>query len=268
MKLPISFLPCILAISCWTIACSQSDSEPDAGEDAGEDAGHDGSDPADGKEDGETDGGEDASLDGSDPGDGEDGGESDGGEDGGQDGSDPGDGEDGGEDGGQDGSDPPPEDEVQVQLIWNTPADPDHTDQDGTDLDLHLLHQNAQGTWNESPWDCFSGNPNPDWGVPDSPVDDPLLDPNDTDGAGPENIILPGPEADHDYKIGVYYLDDAGYGLSLATVRVSINGQQVGEFPNKNLAAKDTFWHVATIRWTSDGQAQIIPVDEIHTGFP
>ena len=37
-----------------------------------------------------------------------------------------------------------PEEAILVQLSWRTPGDMNETDGDGTDLDLHLLHPNAQ----------------------------------------------------------------------------------------------------------------------------
>lgn len=115
-----------------------------------------------------------------------------------------------------------------VQLVWHTPSDPDETDDDGADLDLHLLHPNAPG-WAESPFDCFSANPTPDWGQLEDARDDPALDVDDTDGAGPENITLTLPEntaaLGAPYLVGVEARSDAraggmGWGPSEATVRV------------------------------------------------
>ena len=49
-----------------------------------------------------------------------------------------------------------------VQLTWHTPADPDETDNFGSDLDLHFLHPN--GDWWDIPWDIHWMNLHPDWG--------------------------------------------------------------------------------------------------------
>jgi len=143
-----------------------------------------------------------------------------------------------------------PCEDIHVQLVWDTPGDPDQDDQGfaaGSDLDLHLLH--PLGDWFDLPHDTFYGNPNPDWGRPANPGDDPSLDRDDTDGAGPENINLDNPEDGRVYRVGVHYFNDHGYGPSFATVRLFVQGVLVFELPNRRLGATDTFWDVLTITW-------------------
>lgn len=152
--------------------------------------------------------------------------------------------------------------DVHVQLVWDTPQDPDQTDNFGTDLDLHYLHANGQ--WNQAPWDIFSRNPTANWGVLNDVADDPALDIDDTDGAGPENINHSGLE-NLDYHVGVYHYSDAALGESYATVRVYIRGQLALELQNKRMARTGQFWDVATIHWPS---ATVDAVDRIYDGFP
>jgi len=159
-----------------------------------------------------------------------------------------------------------PDEDIHIQLVWDTPADPDQTDQGfsaGSDVDLHFLH--PLGDWFEQPHDCFYGNENPDWGRPASFIDDPSLDIDDTDGAGPENINLNNPENNRVYRVGVHYFNDFGYGASFVTVRIFIQGFLEYEYPNKRMAATDYFWDVATISWPNGTIQQI---DNLQTTTP
>ena len=152
---------------------------------------------------------------------------------------------------------------LHVELLWRTPEDPDETDtgpEAGTDLDLHFLHPYAAGPdldgdgqpngWFDIPWDCFWFNAHPNWGSYDPSInDDPGLDRDDTDGAGPENLNLDIPE-NLTYRVGVHYWSDHGYGASYATVRVYIYAQLVFEVTDVMLIDSD-IWEVCTIEWPS-----------------
>ncbi|WP_168210668.1 choice-of-anchor D domain-containing protein [Persicimonas caeni] len=155
-----------------------------------------------------------------------------------------------------------PEDDVHVQLVWDTPSDPDQTDTFGTDLDLHYLHPN--GRWDDPPWDIFWRNPQADWGTQGSGADDPSLDIDDTDGAGPENINHSGLE-NLTYKTGVYYYSDNTLGASYATLRVYVRGQLELEIENKYMPRTGSFWDAAIITWPS---ANVTNISRMYQGFP
>lgn len=152
-----------------------------------------------------------------------------------------------------------PGEAVHIQLVWDTPSDDDQTDFYGTDIDLHLLHPN--GTWNNGPWDCYWLNKTADWGLP-GPSDDPSLDIDDTDGAGPENINLDEPQAGITYQVGAYYFSDSFLGPSYATVRIYIDGVQQFE-EEELLQTSDIFWHVANIT-----DRVVTPVGTVRYDFP
>ncbi len=154
-----------------------------------------------------------------------------------------------------------PDEEIHIELVWDTPLDDDQTDDDGADLDLHFLH--PDGHWNKAPHDIFWDNPTADWGA-DGVDDDPSLDMDDTDGAGPENVTLSGAEHGLTYAIGVYYYDTNGFGSSDATVRLFLDGYQAFESSRK-LPQRGAFWSAATIDWPSRG---VFAVDEVTHGFP
>jgi len=174
-----------------------------------------------------------------------------------------------------------PDDAIHVELLWHTPQDPDETDtgpETGADLDLHFLHPWAAGPdldgdgnpdgWFDSYFDCFWFNAHPNWGSFDPDIsDDPALDRDDTDGAGPENMNLDIPE-NVTYRIGVHYWDDHGYGISYATIRVYIYGKLAYE-RNDVLMITCDMWEAVTVDWptakittitNTDGSLKLIPM--------
>lgn len=174
-----------------------------------------------------------------------------------------------------------PDEAIHVELLWHNPEDPDETDtgpEAGADMDLHFKHPWAAGPdldgdgesdgWFDIPFDAFWFNAHPNWGSYDPAIDDdPGLDRDDTDGAGPENINIDIPEGNVTYVAGVHYWNDHGYGPALTRVRVFIYGKLIYEANNVLLNHSD-MWEVCTIEWPSgkvkaialrDGQPKITP---------
>lgn len=154
-----------------------------------------------------------------------------------------------------------PESPVHVELVWHTPGDVDETDDDGTDLDLHLLH--PQG----APLgflDCYYGNDAPDWDAAGS-AGDPNLDIDDVDGAGPENIRIGQPSSTvplggpyrvmvHSYRLT--FLGGENFDAE-ATLRVYLDGALAHE--SRHLfQSEDEWWGAAFIHvepgrtWVTD----------------
>jgi hypothetical protein len=155
-----------------------------------------------------------------------------------------------------------PTDDLYIELVWDTPGDPDQMNSNGTDLDLHYLHEN--GRWDVAPWDVFWRNPTADWGVQDDSSDDPELINDTTSGLGPEQIIHNGLES-VTYRVGAYYYNENGFGPSYATVNIYVNGQHELEKRDKHLPATGTLWEVARIEQQG---ALVTDVDTTHQGFP
>lgn len=158
-----------------------------------------------------------------------------------------------------------PNEDVHIQLVWETPGDPDPTDSGigkGADLDLHFLH--PRGNWNATPWDCYWLNPTNNW-AGSGPTDDPSLDIDDTDGAGPENVNLNNPE-DLTYQVGVFYFADHNFGPSNATLRIFLEQVLVFEARDEYLERTGKFWHAAAIQW-GDNPSVASP-NQIYDGFP
>lgn len=178
-----------------------------------------------------------------------------------------------------------PNEDIHVQLVWRTPADPDETDTEGTDVDLHVLHPNGQN-WFSAPLDNYFANPNPDWGRVGDDTDDPSLDIDDVNGAGPENINLDNPEntamLGGQYRVGVHYYrsDDIfggrDWGPSFVTLRVFLGGvpafdntvDGIGMNPpgEKQLRQTDDFWEAVGIIWTPDDR-RVVPIDILRQNF-
>jgi hypothetical protein len=165
-----------------------------------------------------------------------------------------------------------PDEAIHIELLWHTPEDLDETDtgpEAGSDLDLHFAHPWAAGPdldgdgapdgWFDIPFDCFWFNAHPNWGNFDPGTkDDPGLDRDDTDGAGPEIVNLDVPE-NVVYRVGVHYWNDHDYGATYATVRVYIYAQLLFEVQDVMLVDSD-MWEVCTIEWPST-KVQVITDD-------
>lgn len=172
-----------------------------------------------------------------------------------------------------------PDEPIHIELFWHTPDDPDETDtgaEAGSDLDLHFVHPWAEGPdldedgeadrWFDNLFDCFWFNAHPNWGSYDPATpDDPSLDLDDTDGAGPEIISLGIPE-DVTYRVGVHYWNAHGFGVSYATVRVYIYATLVFEKSDVMLSDRD-MWEVCTIEWPSE-EVVWVSVDGDHKITP
>lgn len=163
-----------------------------------------------------------------------------------------------------------PDEHIHIQIVWQTPGDPNEMDTGGgtgSDIDLHFMHPN--GDWDTSPWDCHWKNKTPNWGDSTSRDDDPSLDIDDTDGAGPENINLNNPEGTSavpvTYKVGAFYFSDHDYGIANVTTRIFLDGTLQAERRFMGLADRE-FWDVARITWpTRDVEATHV---HYPSGFP
>ena len=157
-----------------------------------------------------------------------------------------------------------PTNAIHIELLWDTPSDPDQVDSGpaaGADLDLHFAHPLASGLdhdcdgvgdpWFSNPWDTFWFNPKPSWGAVGT-TDDPTLDLDDTDGAGPENLNVEESEGSLDqpvaYSIGVHYWNDHGFGTSYATVSIYLQGALALQFTKVKMDPLD-MWYVGKLNW-------------------
>jgi hypothetical protein len=158
-----------------------------------------------------------------------------------------------------------PDKDLHIQLVWSTPSDPHENDEFGTDVDLHFRHERAGDGWGEGAqsFDCYFRNKTPEWGVP-GPADNPTLDIDDTNGAGPENVNLGEPEIGVSYDIGaIYFRTQSTFGdpmadrrlehASYVTVRLYARGELILEFLAKEMTGLRQLWHVATLTWCEDG---------------
>lgn len=168
------------------------------------------------------------------------------------------------------------DDAIHVELVWRTPGDIDETDEGGnatfswgSDVDLHFLHPLADGQFFRDGYDCYWMTPTLDWGA-SGPAGDPRLDRDDRDGGGPENLNVKTPEDGAQYRVGVHYYNDWGYGGAFATVRVYIYGvlrEQWVEVPISNAA----LWESHTIDWPSGRVTRVVDAEgqpKITAGYP
>ncbi len=140
----------------------------------------------------------------------------------------------------------PPSD-LDVQLDW---------DDTRADLDVHLV--GPDGTY-FGDGDCFSWNPNPEWGQDGLATDNPALSgDSDGEGEGPyrENIHLETPAAG-DYHVLVHYYSDHNEELGLGpqsanpTIDVTVFGESLLDdiaSPSEPLLAGGV-WDVGVLHW-------------------
>lgn len=156
-----------------------------------------------------------------------------------------------------------PEEYLHVQLVWDTPNDPDQTDDIGADMDLHLARRQDQWDSQES---CNWQSLSPEWGVFNDPSDDPSLDIDDIDGSGPENINLDVIEPNTRYRVGVHAFDWGGYGSSWVTVRVYVGGQLLQELSGVRLRNQE-FLHAMDLTF-DNGIPSVDVRNQVSSTFP
>lgn len=135
-------------------------------------------------------------------------------------------------------------------------------------MDLHFVHDALATSeqdldkdgkpdgWFDTKFDCFWFNAHPNWADYAPNVDDdPGLDRDDTDGAGPENLNLNIPENTR-YRVGVHYWLNHEYGPAFATVRLYIKSVLVLEIADVKMVEHD-MWNVLTIDWPS-GDVKVV----------
>ncbi|HRE88229.1 MAG TPA: hypothetical protein PK095_03730 [Myxococcota bacterium] len=174
------------------------------------------------------------------------------------------------------------DDAIRVELLWRTPGDPDESDTGGTasfsagsDVNLHFLHPSANGAYFDWTYDCYWENTNPEWGF-FGPSDNPRLDRDDTDGAGPENLNVATPQQGMRFQVGTHYWNDWGYGDAFATIRVYIYGVLRDQWADVRITNGDMWdshyidWPSGTVtRITGEGGApRITPDYPVDPGFP
>jgi hypothetical protein len=145
-----------------------------------------------------------------------------------------------------------PRDRMHIQLVWSDPSN---------DQDLHLTSVMNDDRVCNQPWDCHWLNRTPTWFAGASGTGpNPALDVDDVNGLGPENINIEDPNQGV-YRIYVHYYGDHNFSGNTptdCTVRVYLNGLQVGEY-TRTLLVEKSVWAVADITWNADNTGVVTP---------
>lgn len=167
---------------------------------------------------------------------------------------------------------------IHCELTWKTPGDFNEFDDGpdaGSDMDIHFVHPFATGPdldgdgkpdgWFDVPYDTFWFNESPELeSMNPNAKDDPTLDRDDTDGAGPENVNLDSPVEGRQYKVGVHYWDDHGYGFSYPRLKCYVLGQLVYDMNLEDMGQKMfrcDMWEALTIDWPTGKATQVTNSD-------
>ena len=141
---------------------------------------------------------------------------------------------------------------LHIRLDWDT---------DETDFDLHLV--SPIGQFGDSPQDCSFMHPNPQWGDPNSILDDPFLDVDDVDGFGPENINVTEP-APGVYTVMIHYFSEGrDFNQSNLTVTFLHYGAEVSVMRSRPVSQVEEVWIVAEVEFPG---AHVREVDEFFIG--
>jgi hypothetical protein len=146
-----------------------------------------------------------------------------------------------------------PQDGLHLQLTWDHPSN---------DLDLHLSHTVQDDRVCNEPYDVFYSNKRPIWNsnYAEAEEGNPVLDRDDTNGIGPENINIDAPDPGV-YRVYVHYFGNwgaAGQSLTENVLKIYINGVQGAQY-KRSLDDTGAVWAVADITWLPDGTASIAP---------
>jgi hypothetical protein len=136
---------------------------------------------------------------------------------------------------------------VYVQMTWEDAV---------SDLDLHLVRGAGAAFSSE---DCHRANCGAQdysvgWGTPHMVVDD-------TNGFGPEAIVMEAPQAG-EYTAGVHWYSGAASTI-LAVVEVYSDGALLGRY-TRELRPCDQYWEAAKVTVGQGGQVTVQAVDAVH----
>jgi hypothetical protein len=159
-----------------------------------------------------------------------------------------------------------PSEAIHVQLVWDAPS---------TDVDLHLIRQYPDGQYqfNSDTEDCYYANckptmtNSPNWDPANAlhQGGNPVLDVDDVEGYGPENININAP-VPNKYKTSVCYYSDHGNGDTVATLRVYLYGNLIAEY--MQLIRNGDLWDVGNVAWQETGAPVWEEVNTVdHTGI-
>jgi hypothetical protein len=143
---------------------------------------------------------------------------------------------------------------IHVELIWSTPFG---------DADLHMIQEDLgpTGYWYYIEPDCYWNNTSAAW-PPNGPTGNAILDIDDTNGYGPENIDVATPQSGS-YSIGAtYYCSHSiaknpslpvtpGDGPASATVKVFCGGALIATYDGISFDKTGRFVDVARVTWPS-----------------
>lgn len=147
---------------------------------------------------------------------------------------------------------------IHVELSWSTPGDIDEPGEAVADVNIHFLHPKAGGRYFDSIYDCWRGNPMPEWGI-FSPADNPVCD--------ERHVTVKVPEQGVRYQVGVHMPDDAELGSVYATVRIYLYGVLRDVWSDVKLNEHD-MWDTHYIDWPSGIVTRIGSDPHVTPNYP
>jgi hypothetical protein len=146
-----------------------------------------------------------------------------------------------------------------IQMTWDTPGAEEDQFQ-GPDADIHLLHPNG-ARFGDNVWDCFWQNVETNWGA--------TLTIDDTDGVGPEEIVLDlaGGVDPGDYTVGVHFWRAPETNMGQLPSFVTLEAFEAGDLvwsnrdEPKELRATRDLWTAIALEVNGDAPVEVRALD-------
>lgn len=149
------------------------------------------------------------------------------------------------------------DDYMVVHLTWQDPNDPNQQDGQGADVDLHMLKA-EEGQWVRNPYAVYYQNREPEWGP-----EDPRHPFDDTNGRGPEIVMLDNPQDCQFYAVGAHFFREQ-FGPVTLGWNIFLDGQLAYSSYDTEVEGGD-FIEALLIHHSS---AEIFEVGTLHDGQP
>ena len=151
-----------------------------------------------------------------------------------------------------------PQNGISMHLLWHAPEDDNEYDDQGLDLDLHVLKMTENSQWYQQPYDCYYANRETNW---EGELAALLFD--DLNGRGPEIIHIPEPLDCSWYALGIEYYRNRDYGPAYINLNIFKDNQLIYRVEQTELLFQQ-WWYSAIIH----SSGEIFPVNLIDPGPP
>jgi hypothetical protein len=151
------------------------------------------------------------------------------------------------------------DDDVVVHLLWDNPLDANQLDDNGSDVDLHVLRSQQAG-WFDQLDDLHYANRDGVWGQGTGAL---RLD--DLNGRGPEIVVLNNLADCEWFHVGLDYYEPRSLGSAFVDVRVFFEGALAYEVVGEEMVNRREWLDALAFQWPSQ---EVFPILESRNSSP